>query len=58
LSISIPCIPKLERDICELQGAGATTVLRASSAQRSTGGQMHKDATVEAVQIATGPVPP
>jgi len=32
-------------------------LLRASSAQRSAGGQMHKDATVEAVQIAAGPKP-
>jgi len=31
-------------------------VLRASSAQRSVGGQMHKDVTVEAVQIAARPV--
>jgi len=57
LSTSIPRIPKPERDIGGLQGTSATAVLRASGAQRATGGQMHQDVAVEAVQIATRPIP-
>jgi len=47
--ISISRVHGPERDIGRLQGTSTATVLRASSAQRAAGRQMHQNVTTEVI---------